>query len=132
MKMDRLISDDEFRLQRTGLAQRPAAHDIPGTHRSFSVDAVLLDLELVGDRLINLVDAWKHVATQFQRRFQQIVIPDGYVFGRVGTAQKGCLLSFIESPLPVDTNGVPPTWESWNRLMEEVQSLAVIFGESSH
>jgi site-specific DNA recombinase len=132
MKMDRLISDDEFRIQRTALAERPAEPGAPGTPKPFNVDSVLLDLELIGDRLINLVNTWKDVATQFQRRFQQIVIPGGYVVGSVGTAQKGCLLSFIESPLPVDTNEVPPTWESWNQLMEEIQSLAVIFGENSH
>jgi DNA invertase Pin-like site-specific DNA recombinase len=131
MKMDRLISDDEFRLQRTALAERPAGPDVFENHKPRSVDAVLRDLDLVGDRLFNLADAWKHVATRFQRRFQQIVIPGGYIFGRVGTAQKGCLLSFIESPLPVDTNGVPSTWESWNQLMEEIQSFAGIFKESN-
>jgi hypothetical protein len=132
MKVDRLISDDEFRIQRTALAGHQGKPDAIGADKPFGVDAVLRDLELVGDRLINLVDAWKHVATRFQRRFQQITIPEGYIFGRVGTAQKGRLLSFLESPLPVDTNAVPPTWESWNQLMEEIQSLAVIFGENNH
>jgi DNA invertase Pin-like site-specific DNA recombinase len=132
MKMDGLISGDEFRIQRTALAGSSVGSDEGETHKPFSVDAVLRDLELIGDRLINLVDTWTDVATQFQRRFQQIAIPDGYVVGRVGTARKGRLLSFLESPLPVDTNGVPPAWESWNQLMEEIQFLAVIFRENSH
>jgi DNA invertase Pin-like site-specific DNA recombinase len=129
MKMDRLISDDEFRAQRTGLAEHRAGLGVPGTHKPFSVDAALRDLELIGDRLINLVDTWKDVSTDFQRRFQQIVIPGGYVVGSVGTAQKGCLLSFIESPLPVDTNEVPPAWESWNQLIEEINGFVEIFRE---
>jgi site-specific DNA recombinase len=132
MKMDRLISDEEFQIQRTALAERSGEHNEPWPHTPFSVDSVLRDLELIGGRLINLVDTWKDVATEFQRRFQQIVIPGGYVVGSVGTARKGCLLSFIESPLPVDTNEVPPTWESWNQLMEEIQSVAMIFRENSH
>jgi len=130
MKMDRLISDDEFRIQRIVLTERAEMPQPLASHQPLDVEAILRDLELIGDRLMNLVDTWQHVATRFQRRFQQILIPDGYVFGRIGTAPRGHLLSFLSGSLPVDTNAVPPACDSWNQLMEEISSLAMIFGQS--
>ena len=80
---------------------------------------------------MHLADAWETIPTNFKRRFQHITLPAGYVFGRVGNAPKGRILSFIESPLTVDTNEVPPVGESWNQLAEEIKAFAMIFRESS-
>jgi hypothetical protein len=95
------------------------------------IDSVLRDVDSITDYLTNLPLAWERVMPQFQRRFQQITIPGGYAVGSVGTGPKGRLLSFIARPLPVDTYGVPPVCESWNQLVFEIHSLAVVFRESS-
>lgn len=130
LKVDRLISDDEFQEQRKVVAERIApsepAEEISDAH----LDLVLNDLDAVSGYLTNLSDAWKRVTLPFQRRFQQIAIPGGYPVGCVGTAPKGRLLSFLASPLPADTDLVPPVCESWNQLVFEIKALAVVFRES--
>jgi hypothetical protein len=101
--------------------------DIPDAKK---VESALVDLDAVSGYLTNLAGAWNRVVPQYQRWFQQIMIPAGYAVGAVGTAQKGRLLSFLTAPLPVDTNLVPPVWERWNQLSEEIGRLAVLFQES--
>ena len=131
LKVDQLISDEEFREQRSAISGRMVAPEVGGITELPRVDSVLRDLDSISEYLTNLPNAWERVAPQFQRRFQQIAIPDGYAVGSVGTAPKGRLLSFIAAPLPADTNGVPPVCDSWNQLAFEIQSLAVVFCESS-
>jgi DNA invertase Pin-like site-specific DNA recombinase len=131
MKMEELITDDEFRAQRILLAGRLAELKYDTRESEAKPESVLNDLDSICAPLMHLADAWERVPANFKRRFQHLTLPAGYVFGRVGTAQKSRLLSFIESPLPVDTNLVPPTGESWNQLAEEIKAFAMIFGESS-
>jgi DNA invertase Pin-like site-specific DNA recombinase len=131
MKMDRLISDEEFQQERKAIEASSAPPEIDESMLDTgSTDAVINDLDAVTGYLSNLPDAWMRVAPQFQRRFQQMMIPDGYLVGSVGTASKGRLLSFLGSPLPLDTDVVPPTWKTWNQLTEEISGLAMILRES--
>ena len=131
MKMENLITDDEFRAQRLILAERLSRCRDGNSELAGSPDSVLRDLATICKPLTRLADTWKAVPIKFQRRFQHITLPTGYVFGSVGTAQKGRLLSFLQSPLPVDTNLVPPVGESWNQLANEIMEFAEIFRESS-
>jgi hypothetical protein len=130
MKMEQLVTDDEFRAQRLLLAGRIVELD-GGTPKSeANPESVLTDLDTICAPLMHLADAWERVPTNFKRRFQHITLPAGYVVGSVGTAQKGRLLSFIESPDGAYTNVVPPIGESWNQLAEEIKAFAMIFRES--
>ncbi len=131
LRVDRLISDEEFQEQRSAIAGRIEAPEPERTGESPRINSVLRDLDSISGYLTNLPSAWERVTPQFQRRFQQITIPDGYAVGSVGTAPKGRLLSFIAGSLPADTYVVPPVCESWNQLAFEIQSLAVVFRESS-
>jgi DNA invertase Pin-like site-specific DNA recombinase len=127
MKMEELITDEEFRAQRLILNKRLATLDSGTCETEAKPESVLNDLDAICAPLMHLADAWLAVPITFQRRFQHLTLPAGYVFGRVGTADKGHLLSFLESSLPVDTNEVPPTSESWNQLAEEIKAFAMIF-----
>ena len=130
MKMEQLISDDEFRAQRLLLSDRlTESGGNPGSEAK--PESVLNDLDTICAPLMHLDQAWENVPTDFKRRFQQIAIPAGYVYGRVGTAQEGRLLSFIESPDATNTNGVPLAGESWNQLAEEIHAFAALFKEPS-
>ena len=104
MKMGDLITDEEFCTQRLILAEKLSRCSAGNSELAGNPDSVLRDLATICKPLTRLADTWRAVPIKFQRRFQHITLPTGYVFGRVGTAQKGRLLSFIQSPLPVDTN----------------------------
>lgn len=128
LKVENLISDEEFQEQRrvlsTQLTPAGASEEIPDSER---IETALLNLDTVSGYLRNLPVAWKRVTPENQRWFQQTMIPAGYAVGQVGTAQKGRLLSFFSTPLPVDTDSVPPVGESWNQLLTEIDRLAMVF-----
>lgn len=127
MKVENLISDEEFQEQRRTLsADLAPAGPLDEVPDSVRIEAALLDLDSVSGYLKNLPDAWRAVTPENQRWFQQIMIPAGYAVGHVGTAEKGRLLSFFSTPLPVDTYSVPPVGESWNQLLEEIGRLALV------
>lgn len=127
MKMEQLITDEEFRAQRLVLTRWLVELEGGVSEREEAPESVLKDLDNICAPLMHLGDAWRAVPIRFQRRFQHLMLPAGYVFGEVGTAFKGRILSFLEHSLPVDTNGVRPTGESWNQLCEEIRGLAEIF-----
>jgi site-specific DNA recombinase len=132
MRVENLISDEEFQEQRAVLSATMGSTAGPAKAPSREqVESVLVDLDAVTGYLMNLADAWGRVLPEFQRRFQQIMIPAGYAVGEVGTAPRGRLLSFLCTQLPVDTDLVPPVWESWNQLAIDVQNLAQVFRASA-
>lgn len=132
IRVEKLITDEEFQEQRALLAANIGSGnesvEVPDREK---IESVLVDLDSVSGYLMNLADAWDRVVPQYQRWFQQIIMPAGYAVGEVGTAQKGRLLSFFRSALPVDTYLVPPACESWNHMANEIESLAHVFRESS-
>jgi DNA invertase Pin-like site-specific DNA recombinase len=128
LKVENLISDEEFQKHRGEIGQPlESAFNVPTPE---NITSAITDLDSVSGYLMNLADAWRRITPQFQRRFQQMVIPAGYPVGAVETAQRGRLLSFFGYPLPADTRLVPQAWESWNQLTEEISRLAMIFRES--
>jgi DNA invertase Pin-like site-specific DNA recombinase len=130
MRVENLISDEEFQEQRSHISSQAGLTESGGIiPDNKQVESALVDLDAVGGYLTDLAGAWDRVAPQFQRWFQQIMIPAGYQVGDVGTAQKGRLLSFLASPLPVGTDLVPPVGESWNQLLQEIGRLAKVFEE---
>jgi DNA invertase Pin-like site-specific DNA recombinase len=130
MKMEQVITDEEFRAQRLVLTRRLAEPEGSSSEMEKAPKSILDNLDAICAPLMHLADVWRAVPIRFQRRFQHLMIPAGYVFGGVGTAQKGHVLSFLELSLPVDTNAVHPTGESWNQLCVEIRELAEIFRES--
>lgn len=130
MKMENLITEGEFLEQRKILAQAMASKPGGEFTDPGAIDSALADVDKVTPYLRSLGNAWKRVKPQFQRRFQQLLIPGGYAVGNVGTAPKGHLLSFLALSLPADTHVVPPVGESWNQLLDEIGRLAAVFGTS--
>jgi site-specific DNA recombinase len=95
MKMDQLITDEEFAGQRSLLASRIAELEAQGAEHAVDADAVLGNIDRICAPLMDLGAAWKVVPAEFQRRFQLLALPGGYVFGSIGTAQRGRLISLF-------------------------------------
>lgn len=81
--------------------------------------------------LRDLRSAWQSVPVEFQRRFQLIALPAGYVFGSIGTAQRGRLFSLLASTGVSKSTFVPLTGLCWNQLANEIEAFAAIFRETS-
>gem|GEM_PF-699991 len=108
MKMDQLITDEEFVAQRSILVSRQAGLEAQEAEHVVDSDAVLGNIDRICAPLMDLGTAWESVSVEFQRRFQRLALPSGYVFGSVGTAPKGRLFSLLMQPDTSKSTRVPP------------------------
>jgi DNA invertase Pin-like site-specific DNA recombinase len=131
MKMDQLITDEEFVLQRSALTARLGELEAQQVEQAFDADAIIGNIERICAPLMDLGAAWQSVAVEFQRRFQLLALPSGYVFGGVGTAPRGRLFSFLAPSGCSKSNWVPQEGASWNQLAKEIEEFAGIFQECS-
>ena len=131
MKMDQLITDVEFAAQRSLLSARQAELESQEIGHAASADAVLEDIDRISAPLTDLKEAWRGLRVEFQRRFQLLALPQGYVFGRVGIAQRGRLFSFLEPAYTSQSNLVPLTGLPWNQLADEIAAFASLFNENA-
>jgi len=131
MKMDQLITDEEFVGQRSTLDARLGELETQQEERAFDADAVIGNIERICAPLMDLGAAWESVAVEFQRRFQLLALPSGYVFGAVGTAPRGRLFSFFAPSGCSQSNLVPQTGQSWNQLANEIEAFVALFSKSS-
>jgi DNA invertase Pin-like site-specific DNA recombinase len=131
MKMEQLITDEEFLAQRNLLTSRLSELEASVPEDGPDAEGFLRYIDTICDPLMNLPNAWDGISADLKRRFQQIVLPAGYVFGRIGTAQKGRLFSFLGASDTLKTNLVPLEGQSWNQLAEEITEFAAIFREAS-
>jgi DNA invertase Pin-like site-specific DNA recombinase len=131
MKMENLITDDEYRAQRRLLDERVTNMPVDTPIRDRDPARVLGDLDAIRIPLRRLADVWQRPNIEFQRRFQQILLPVGYIYGSIGTAPKAHVLSFFGSSLPANSHEVALEGESWNQLMKEIAELADLLRNSS-
>jgi hypothetical protein len=131
MKMDQLISDDEFVTQRSLLNSRLNELEAQEAEHAVNADAVLGNIDLICAPIRDLGAAWQSLPVEFQRRFQLIALPAGYVYGRVGTAQRGRFFSILAPSGTSKSTLVPLAGLYWNQLADEVEAFAAIFRETS-
>jgi len=130
LKIDDLITDEEFKIERAKLSVMSVAPVSPSDESSRTLDDVMADLEIIRPPLADLRSFWSSLDIESQRRFQLIASPVGFVVGRVGTAQRGHFFSLFRSSLAAESCLVPPVGESWNQLSEEIGGLAMVLQES--
>jgi hypothetical protein len=99
MKMDQLLTNDEFLSHKSILANRLRELDT---------------LEFPDQSEANSVE-------------NEI---DGFVAGRIGTAQTGCLFSTFRRSDDSKSTLVPRTGQFWNQLGEEIRAFAAIIKEN--
>lgn len=127
LKMDNLLSDEEFKTQRELVSGRIA--ELEGEVEEGgqnNVESVLSDLNTLRTPLGNLATLWLDLDIENRKRFQLLSLPRGYVFGRVGTAQRGYLFSLIGASLPANATLVHPDGDTWNQLRFDIFSFKSI------
>ncbi len=131
MKINQLITDEEFTGQRSTLASRLGELEGQQDERAVDADAVIGNIDRICAPLMDLGTAWQSAAVDFQRRFQLLALPVGYMFGRVGTAQRGRLFSLLGPSVGSNSTLVALTGQSWNQLANEIKTFEEIFRECS-
>jgi DNA invertase Pin-like site-specific DNA recombinase len=131
MKMDQLINNEEFLAQRSILTERLSDLGPRGGPDAISSEQVAATLDIVTKPVLDLGGLWQAASTQIRRRFKQWAFPGGYVYGRIGTAQKGRLFSLFTTSAGTNTSLVHLAGDSWNQLAKEITEFAAILEEST-
>jgi DNA invertase Pin-like site-specific DNA recombinase len=127
MKMDRLITDDEFIAQRSSLTARLSQIEVHDAVQTIDGDAIVKNMDLICAPLMDLAFTWQSMPVEFQRRFQLMALPRGYVFGSIGTAPMGRLFSAFVHSDTAKSNLVPHDSQSWNLLVKDIEQIADLF-----
>jgi hypothetical protein len=104
MKMDQLINNEEFLVQRSILTERLSDLGPRGGRDAMSPEQVAATLDIVTKPALDLGGFWQTASAQIRRRFQQWAFPVGYVYGRIGTAQRGRLFSLFSTSAGTNTS----------------------------
>lgn len=127
MRSSRLITDEEFRAhkriidaKRTGLQGAPAAMRL-------SMDVVSADVERILASINDLPGTWERLPLPARRRFDHLVLPVGFVNGESRTAELGRLFRLSVDLQREESSVVPPSGNSWNRLLQEIADFAALF-----
>ena len=127
MKMEQLITDEEFVAQRSVLDGQLANLGRQEPDNDEKVESTIEGIQSICQPLMKLGESWAGLPIKKQRGFQQLALPAGYVFGQIGTAQKGRLFSLISRVDTRESSWVPLEGLSWNQLAEEIIAFSAIF-----
>jgi hypothetical protein len=128
MKMDQLLTNDEFLSHKSILTNRLRELDALAVPDQTGADSFEHQLDEICEPLTRLDATWEEISPALKQRFQRLILPAGFAAGRIGTAQTGCLFSTFRRSEDSESTLVPPTGQFWNQLAEEIQAFAAIVG----
>jgi len=128
MKMDQLLTNDEFLSHKSILTNRLRELDALAVPDQTGADSFEHQLDEICEPLTRLDATWEEISPALKQRFQRLILPAGFAAGRIGTAQTGCLFSTFRHSEDSESTLVPPTGQFWNQLAEEIQAFAAIVG----
>jgi site-specific DNA recombinase len=127
MRMDRLITDEEFLAQKAMQSTRRLQLQATNPRKPWDESQFLSDLDEICKPLLNLAATWSEIVPPRKQRFQRLILPTGFVTGRIGTAERGCLFSTFRSSRHQKSHLVPLTGQFWNQLAGNIQEFAMLF-----
>jgi len=130
MKMDQLLTNDEFISHKSILANRLRELDTLEFPDQPETNSVENEIDEICEPLTRLEATWKEIPPALKQRFQRLILPAGFVAGRIGTAQTGCLFSTFRRSDDSKSTLVPRTGQFWNQLAEEIRGFAAIVREN--
>ena len=130
MRAQGLITDHEFLAEKDQLGRKRATIEIAGGQDSPSLQQVEANLDRIVAPLSNLAATWENLPLAQKRRFQQSVLPVGFVAGEIGTAELGLLFRAFRQFREENSHRGSLTGENWNRLLQEIKAFADLFDHS--
>jgi DNA invertase Pin-like site-specific DNA recombinase len=129
MKVENLITDEEFLAQREILSQRQLELDNLPFLTDKNREETIAGLKSVSEQLHDLPGTWNALSPALQRRFQRAVLPAGFVAGQIRTADMSCLFSLFQGSKASESHLVPPTGQFWNQIARDIHVLSLILQE---
>lgn len=130
MRTQDLITDREFLAEKDQLSRKQVVIGNSHEDDSLSVRRIEADLDRIVAPLSHMAATWEGLPVAEKRRFQQHVLPVGFMAGGIGTAELGLLFRVLRQFPGRDSHEVPLTGESWNQLLREIRAFAGLFDHS--
>ncbi|MCW5976485.1 MAG: recombinase family protein [Bryobacteraceae bacterium] len=126
MRAQRLISDEEFKSQRTALLEKRHAIEVQGKPTRFNSVEIKERLHEVAAPLHALLDTWKRLLPAVRSRFQRLIFPVGFIAGNIRTAELGLLFRTFGDFLTGNPHVVPLDLKTLNQIYQELQEFASV------
>jgi site-specific DNA recombinase len=123
MRMDDLLTNEEFRTQKALLLKRRYELEAGGPASPLDRERFLRLIEETRNPLLNLSAAWADFPLAIKPRFQQLVLPTGFLAGRIGTAPMGRLFSTFARSEQQMTALVHQDGQTLHQIMEDLQEF---------
>ena len=108
MRAQELITDSEFITQKRVLTDRRSAAEASTDDKRFRLSDLKKQISQIAEPITRLFETWQSLSTPLRQRFQQLVLPVGFVAGQSGTAELGCLFKLFRHFDDDDSTVVPP------------------------
>jgi hypothetical protein len=125
MRVKRLVADDEFVTQREQISHKLLEIESSCFDTSDTLLTATEIAELPGI-LSSLETTWNMLPVEARRGFSDIVLPRGYVFQKVRTAEKGLLFKTIEPSGSEIQDLVPLIKGNLNTIVAEARKLLAL------
>jgi site-specific DNA recombinase len=129
MRSQKLISDEEFVAQKSLLSEKrtvleatPAVERINATH-------IREQLSKITEPLSHLGETWRVLPPPFQRRFERLILPVGFVNSATRTAELGLLFRAFGQLADGNSSVGCLAGKNSNRLLQEIQDFSELFRE---
>jgi hypothetical protein len=125
MRAQTLITDEEFlRLKKRLLDQRMALESQP--RQAVDLAQAESDIQNILEPMADLRRTWETMKPQLRVRFNRLVLPAGFLIGRVRTADRGLVFSTFRALLTPDSGKVPFNFVGLNPLISEIAEFSRI------
>jgi hypothetical protein len=126
MKMEGLLTTEEFVAQKTRIAQRLQGLNAEGEVNFVDEQQMAYLIDDVSEPLRNLATTWIDISPMLKQRFQKSILPAGFAIGRIRTAQTSCLFSTFYEFETRRSALVHPDGQFSNQVVRELQEFAKI------
>jgi site-specific DNA recombinase len=132
MRAKKLINDDQFLAEKSLLSERQLLLENNNENDNLDTKFLSRNLGEIMQPLGELRQTWKSLPQPYQFGFQQLILPAGFVNGKIGTADLGLLFSLSNTLTERKTSLVPQTYEIWNQIVKEIDAFSEILKHLPH
>jgi len=122
MRAQNLITNEEFIQQKNRLVSQRLALESQA-HQTTDLARVQADLEQIIEPLSELQTTWKALKPPLRSRFDRLILPGGFLTGRIRTADLGLLFNSFRASATGLSTEVALTWIPPNPIISEIHEF---------
>lgn len=126
MKMDNLLTAEEFLAQKGRITGQRQEIEASRYDDGIEQDEASVLLDEICDPIMNLSATWIDISISLKQRFQRSILPNGFVVGRVRTANVSDLFSTFWEFERSKSGEVARDGRIWNQIIRELREFSRI------